>query len=180
MYALFDITEESPIPEEPVDEDSLVKLILAALLLFLLLGIRYGRSGAGEELPDGAIDSLTEADLTDDERSILDIQSGLFMDSVKKIIERAGNISILATIDKLIAQSSSMFWAGFALNAKSDSRYRWDMNPEKENCVTCVNLDGVIQTGKDWAEVARTQGIYPMSPALACTGRYCGCVLTKV
>lgn len=52
-----------------------------------------------------------------------------------------------------------------------DLKMMWVMNPLKEHCSDCLNLDGRVYRSSVW----RKYGIYPRMHALACRGFKCGC-----
>ena len=57
--------------------------------------------------------------------------------------------------------------------AGADQKFRWDLDPAKMNCETCVKLDKKVKRGSQWDAHVR-----PQDPRLACGGWACGCTLT--
>ena len=47
----------------------------------------------------------------------------------------------------------------------------WVLNPDKENCVDCLDLDGLVKTAEEWDEA----DVYPQNRRLDCGGWNCGC-----
>ena len=60
--------------------------------------------------------------------------------------------------------------------ACGDRKLQWRLDPAKENCISCIRLNGKTKRASQW-EAARALGIYPQSPALKCGGFRCGCTL---
>lgn len=100
----------------------------------------------------------------------------MFLGSLDIIIDRVGRgVDVTGTIERLISQAASLYWIGFVHAMDDTKRYVWNIDPAKDSCVTCLGLDGEVKTGAEWKELAQTEGIYPRSVNLACTGRWCGC-----
>jgi len=60
--------------------------------------------------------------------------------------------------------------------ARDDPKYRWKINPEKENCVDCSRLAGQVRRLSVW----KAHDLRPQSPKLACMRSargvtVCGC-----
>jgi hypothetical protein len=58
------------------------------------------------------------------------------------------------------------------LNASDNAVMLWVMNRSKENCDSCIALDGYAATAKTWE-----QNVKPKDPRLDCNGFKCGCEL---
>lgn len=65
-----------------------------------------------------------------------------------------------------------LYYEGLAIAAK-DKLFMWVLDPVKENCVTCLRLNGQVHKMKDF--IAST--FLPQAPTLACKGFQCGCTL---
>lgn len=60
------------------------------------------------------------------------------------------------------------------LMACLDQKLKWNIDPTKDNCPSCLKLDGKVKRASYWAERnIRTQG-FPNNK-LECTGLHCGC-----
>jgi len=60
--------------------------------------------------------------------------------------------------------------------ACADKKLKWIIDPAKDNCVTCLRLNGKVKRGSFW----RKKGIHPQNPPnplLECKGWLCGCSL---
>jgi hypothetical protein len=164
LHELFGTTVTEPEAEEEPDSNALRDLIIAILLLFFLLGSKKQR------------DELTDAD-----RALIQAEVDLFDDSLDTIVARVGSgADVTGTVERLVSQATKLYWIAFVTYIDDLAEYRWDIDPAKDSCETCLNLDGVVQTGEEWRLVMEEQGIYPRSPNLACTGRFCGCELNEV
>lgn len=64
------------------------------------------------------------------------------------------------------------YYEGLA-DGNRNQRYLWVYDPTKENCVTCLRLNGQIHRMKDYT----SRGLIPRSRALVCGGWNCGCQL---
>lgn len=63
------------------------------------------------------------------------------------------------------------FYEGQA-NGKDNPNERWDMDASKENCKSCVRLNGQVHRRSTWND----RGLYPNSERLLCgAGKQCGC-----
>lgn len=62
------------------------------------------------------------------------------------------------------------------LMACADKKLKWTIDPAKENCATCLKLNGKVKRASYWQRV----GVQPQSPPnekLDCKGWKCGCSL---
>lgn len=60
--------------------------------------------------------------------------------------------------------------------APDEARLRWNFDPDKEHCLTCEALNGIVATVSDWQD----SGFTPQAPPndmLECGGWRCGCSL---
>lgn len=71
------------------------------------------------------------------------------------------------------ASLDTVMYEGMTLGAP-EKEMRWNRNPEKDSCETCIANDGQVKTLKDW----RKAGM-PKSRGLACGGFHCGCGLEE-
>lgn len=76
-------------------------------------------------------------------------------------------------VELWIARYDKMLDLGYAI-AMKDALLMWKLNPAKENCVDCKNLNDRVYTGSFWKSF-----VVPKSSELACFGTYCGCRLVK-
>jgi hypothetical protein len=65
-----------------------------------------------------------------------------------------------------------IYFKGIEL-ANRNQRYMWVVNPVKEHCVTCLQLNGQVHRMKDFTRT----GLLPQSSKLVCGGYQCGCSL---
>jgi hypothetical protein len=164
LHQAFGTSEEEPVSEEEPDDNTLRNIIIAALLLFFLLGSRKRE------------DELDDADLR-----LIEEQRDLFLGSLETIVDRIGRgVATTGTIERLVSQAASLYWRAFVKYADATTSYIWRIDPEKDHCSTCLGQDGVTRTGEEWRQLAEEQGIWPRSPNLECTGRFCGCSLEPV
>lgn len=56
-----------------------------------------------------------------------------------------------------------------------DERLEWRVDKSKENCRTCLPLDGWVKRASYWRDWSDETGIYPQSENLICGGYHCGC-----
>lgn len=54
------------------------------------------------------------------------------------------------------------------------TKEEWVIDPEKENCVTCAALNGIVAYAREWDEAGFHPRDFP-NPMLECTGAHCGC-----
>lgn len=62
------------------------------------------------------------------------------------------------------------------VTAESDPKLEWQLDPSKENCPTCLKLNGKVKRASTW----RRKNILPRRPpnaSLECGGWECGCSL---
>jgi len=80
------------------------------------------------------------------------------------------------TIERIVGDMRGVYHRAYAINGmETGQTYRWTIDPEKENCSTCLDMAGRgPQPTAFWREQAE-RGIYPGSPSLACGGLHCGC-----
>jgi hypothetical protein len=57
--------------------------------------------------------------------------------------------------------------------ACKDQKLVWVLNPAKENCSSCIKLNGKVKRSSQWERA----GIRPQHPDLECGGWRCGCDL---
>jgi hypothetical protein len=57
------------------------------------------------------------------------------------------------------------------VTTRPEDRFEWVEGPTSDKCDNCLALDGIVATGKDWAE----SGWKPQSYDLACHGYHCQC-----
>ncbi len=60
--------------------------------------------------------------------------------------------------------------------ACANKKLKWKVDPSKENCKSCLRLNGQVRRGKIWAK----HGVRPQNPPngkLECKGWKCGCSL---
>lgn len=57
--------------------------------------------------------------------------------------------------------------------ACADQKLVWVLNPTKENCNSCIKLNGKVKRASQW----KRAGIRPQHPDLECGGWRCGCEL---
>lgn len=67
---------------------------------------------------------------------------------------------------------TDMLYKGMA-NGAPVKLWRWQVNPSKEHCVTCLRLNGQVHQMKTYAN----KGLLPNSVRLVCHGDNCGCRL---
>lgn len=60
-----------------------------------------------------------------------------------------------------------------ALAMAGAARLRWQIDPLKESCESCIALNGQVHSADTWL----ASGIMPQRTILDCFGRYCGCQL---
>jgi len=58
--------------------------------------------------------------------------------------------------------------------ACKDKKLKWVLDPRKESCRDCLNLNGRVYRGSVWARY----DLYPQKLELACGGFQCGCVFS--
>jgi hypothetical protein len=67
---------------------------------------------------------------------------------------------------------TNMLYKGMEIGAPR-KKWRWVINFLKENCVSCLGLNGQVHTMKAYAN----KGLLPQSVRLVCHGDFCGCKL---
>jgi len=159
----FLITMESELVTEfgkGVPSKEVIKEIVYGWLLFAYL---EGIGKSEDELSPGQWMDITD-------------QQETFLDQLDTIMGRkASGNDMHATISRLAAQVSSLFWVAFTKSADTGEKYRWIVGPTKESCADCQGFSGQVKTKLEWAKT----GKLPQSLALECTGRNCLCHLSK-
>lgn len=85
--------------------------------------------------------------------------------------ERGGTLeTFLTRAEGWVARYDGVNELGY-MTAVRDKRLKWVYDPTKEHCVTCEALNGRVYTAFNW----QRSGLYPRSPHLNCTGKWCGC-----
>lgn len=159
--------------EQSEFETQLTEIVIDTLLAF------YAQS-VGKEVED-----LNEQDIQNVESEI-----AVNLESVMAISDDIYSGNYVATEDNpdapLALISRVALWMGSALflswlgmiwnDDNKDKLYQWNLNPIKENCESCIALDGQVHTALAWREF----GVLPQSTSLACFGKHCGCYFSEV
>jgi len=110
------------------------------------------------------------------ERSILAISNDIYSGRYDEE-EGLGIPGLLLRLGLWVSSAASSAWIGKIFNdASANKKFEWVLNPLKENCESCLALNGQVHTGSVWRDFA----VYPQSTRLFCFGLHCGCSLVEV
>lgn len=92
--------------------------------------------------------------------------------------DRDGTLMLLTRLGLWVGSAATVAFLG-TINNKEELakptvkqlRFEWVLNPTKENCPSCIALNGQVHTTSEWSNF----GVYPRSPELICQGFRCGC-----
>lgn len=152
-------------------EEALQDLVISTIIILYALeaGIPADQITGADLTPLETIIAQNQAAI---ENLSTDIYDGRYAEAVG-----LGLIALLARGALWLASAASAAWLGTISGPENvDKKYRWTLNPVKENCESCLALDGQVHTGGEWAEFA----VYPKSSRLFCNGFNCGCGLNEV
>jgi len=128
-------------------------------------------------------EEVSEADLTpleniiaQNEESIQNLADDIY-DGRYDEEDGLGIPGLIIRLGLWVSSAASTAWLGMIFNEdNAESKFRWILDPFKENCESCLALNGQVHTGQEWSDF----GVYPKSSQLICTGFYCGCSLKLV
>ena len=130
------------------------------------------------------IDEISEANLTPleniiarNEESIIKLSNDIYGERYDDDAEGPGILGLLTRLGLWVSVAATAGWLGMLYNGdNAEDKFEWVLNPLKENCESCIALDGQVHTASEWAEF----GVYPKSGRLFCNGFNCGCNLNSV
>ena len=107
----------------------------------------------------------------------------VFMDQSQYIAGLAEDVYTAKAVSPANANARAQMWgkslqmfndAGM-YSANRNGMFLWRMNPLKENCKTCLRMNGQVHRLKTY----KARGILPRAKVLACGGWLCGCELIR-
>lgn len=102
-----------------------------------------------------------------------DIYDGKYDDTE----DRDGIILLFGRLGLWTANAAALAMLALLNNPeRQQNKLQWVLNPTKENCATCIALDGQVHTVQEWD----ASGWYPRHPDLECGGWRCGCNFVEV
>jgi hypothetical protein len=137
----------------------------------------YGLLAYKDGMQQGGVfvDELDDEDNNDYQRVFVD-QSGYigsFSDDI--YVRKAVTLNNLDTRVAMWGKSLQAFVDSGQVAASANGMYRWETDPLKESCVTCLRMNGQVHRMKAFY----ANNILPKSSALACRGFLCGCKLVR-
>lgn len=136
-----------------------------------------GRSAMLDGLIDGGVE---DAILTDDDRGAFDeemTRQRRFAREFSRSIFKDGKVTDAEAKNKPVQWfngSIMPFYNLGLLRAGNDPNEEWVMNAFKENCLSCIQLNGQVHRRSSWL----AKGIAPNADILICgPGKQCGCKL---
>lgn len=126
---------------------------------------------------------VNPSELTDEELAVINNMIDVHFDSVISLVEQVSDGS-QANGGKLSTHTRRLLnwyprWSELhdrmLAMVGQNLKYRWTLDPAKENCRDCLRLNGRVARASRWDEM----GIYPKSRSLQCGGYKCGCSYEK-
>jgi hypothetical protein len=109
--------------------------------------------------------------------SINDLADDIYAGKYEDTEERDGTLILLGRMALWTTKAAELAWIALLNNPdKQEQKLMMVLNPQKENCETCIALDGQIHTVSEWAQ----SGWHPQHPAMICGGWRCGCEFSDV
>lgn len=147
------------------DDDELTDKMERAMTVAALLALGLGDSEEGELGPE--------------EKEVIDREMALVGAAMAGIIARANaGTDMNPTADRMSNQIWRVYWDVWvhAGVTEAQKEYSWKLGATEKHCEHCLQYSQMgARPASFWKELATTQGHYPRSGALACTGIYCDC-----
>lgn len=158
--------------EQDAFEEAMQDLVVSALILLYAL-----QAGIPVDEITGADLGPIEDAIAQNQDSIANLSNDIYDGRYEDEEEGLGIGGLLLRMGLWLSSAVAIAWLGALLNPdNAQSKYVWELNPIKENCESCLALDGQVHTGQEWGDF----GVYPKSSRLLCNGFNCGCNLRQV
>lgn len=137
----------------------------------------YGLTAYKDGMAQGGVfvDELDPDDERDYQNVFVDQASYVSGFSDDLYVKKAITLNNLDMRVNMWGKSLQAFVDSGQVTASANGMYRWETDPLKESCVTCLRMNGQIHRMKNYY----ANNILPKSSALACRGFLCGCKLVR-